>query len=450
MKGFDGMPDLSEGKVLAFSVTQEKTIVKPQSISGNWKVLIVNYPFLNKIECTEKYGTVVIPAADQPGSNHLNYDADLATANNMYPVSIYIKDDDLDFDIFPTTGLEVPQQNRDGNTRCVGMGIEIVNTTSPLNVQGLCSVARHPQPEKEALTYRIAISHDVVPPLDKELDRCVLGKQYDSQKKRDSRKVGAVEQIEVEYISLRPVQLPPNTLADLVLSNDVQQWHAKEGSYAVVPFHIDEDQVMPPQPCWPHFYSIAPTAELPSVTTEVTWPGAHVGPYLPEINPVLPYEPYHGPQGATSWFPSESVVQMYTGLSEQTSITVRVRWIMERVPAYTERDILVLAHPRIDYDPVAIELVERAWSCLPPAVPFTDNPSGEWWKDVLATIGDVAGPLASLIPGVGPMISSGIQVGTKLLRNSAQQDKAERKQQNLADPANARNKRGKKKKKKTA
>jgi hypothetical protein len=99
-------------------------------------------------------------------------------------------------------------------------------------------------------------------------------------------------------------------------------------------------------------------------------------------------------------------------LSQETTLTLRVRWIIERFPNDNESSIVVLSTPTAHYDPVALEIYSRLMMKTPPAVMFKENPQGEWWKTMLAGIADIAqdGLLAiphPLAQGAGQAIKLG-------------------------------------------
>ncbi len=114
--------------------------------------------------------------------------------------------------------------------------------------------------------------------------------------------------------------------------------------------------------------------------------------------------------------PSDSVVWFYTGLSEQTTLTIRARWMIERFPNDQEPEIIVLATPSPPLDPIALEIYSRISQMMPAAVMFKENDNTEWWKRVLGGIAEVAGPL--LLAGPHPAMKAAgaaILTGNKVL-----------------------------------
>ncbi len=88
---------------------------------------------------------------------------------------------------------------------------------------------------------------------------------------------------------------------------------------------------------------------------------------------------------------------------------------MERFPSDAEGQILVIATPAAPYDPEVLRIYSQAAMALPAGARFTDNPSGEWWKNMLSEIGKVASPLLKLLPhplaqGLGRAVDAGVMM----------------------------------------
>jgi len=111
-----------------------------------------------------------------------------------------------------------------------------------------------------------------------------------------------------------------------------------------------------------------------------------------------------------------------TGLSNESIIQVTARYIIERMPTIDEPDLLVLSRPPAPYDPVALEIYARTMTNMPVACMVKENPLGEWFHDVLSTLGDVAPGIGEIvgnfIPGasaVGRAIGGGLKTFTNML-----------------------------------
>lgn len=399
----NGLPDLTPGKSVVFSVVREETIVKPASLgAGNWKFMIANYPWLNAKEIINQ-----TPAASGATIGVV----DLLVAPVAYtgplvgPVIIdYALDStpNMPNGTFPADGvtdlresISVPEQNLEGNVRCIGMGIEVVNRTAPLYESGLCSLARMNQPSNQK--FHIS-NRQLGTPNNTFGDREVI-----------------------------PFQLAPQNLADLTLSQDVTQWHAKEGHYSVIPLKIDES------------HSFAPCANPVLGYRNYPRPGVGAGDW--GTNTIVMDRLV--PNGTSTYTsntithqnPTDTVVAFYTGLTPESTLTLRVRWILERFPSVSEPEILVLARNSARYDPKALELWKHICFHFPPGVMFKENPAGEWFKRILGTIGKFASPLLNAVPVVGPLLSGGASLLSNHLLESAEEDRVERRKENAKKPA---------------
>ena len=92
----------------------------------------------------------------------------------------------------------------------------------------------------------------------------------------------------------------------------------------------------------------------------------------------------------------------FTGLHENTTLQVNARFGVEMFP--TEKDeIAMLASsmsPR--YDPAPITAYQQVLFSMPPAVPLDENFTGEWFKNIVGTIGRVAPSVLRTVAAVAP------------------------------------------------
>jgi hypothetical protein len=101
----------------------------------------------------------------------------------------------------------------------------------------------------------------------------------------------------------------------------------------------------------------------------------------------------------------------FTGLSPQTTLTVDVRWYIERCPTIDEPSLVVLATPSPVYDPIALKIYSEAVHGLPVGVPVSENPLGEWFNKVLMGVSRYA-PLIGA--ALSPMHPAAGQIGSLL------------------------------------
>lgn len=411
--GFRGIPSKAPNQVVTMSVVQELTITKPISIGvGNWKTRISSLP-IAKPTLMQKYklnGNILFA---QPEA-----------ALEIYPVQIDFAGDN---DNFPevanaiTTGLSIPEKFLTGPFKVAGMGIEVINTTSSLHKQGLAT--------------------------------CAVMNQNTSQ----SFTVQATKEVDPTFhpanLAVYPIKTAPITLSEMMLIPGATQWEAAEGAYSVVQL-VDLDEAPNSIPKYP----LVTSEEIVNANVEQTnvW-----GPALQQKTSEGYPVKYQSPNQWTPQVPMNTTVHMYSGLSDETTLTIRVRWLVVRYPNDNEPEILVLAFNSAPWDPVALEIQSRLMAKLPPAVMFKLNPKGEWWKSMIAGIADIASSGLLMMPhplakGAGAAIAAGRNLmlpdekvrlkaaKTKTGGTPAQRQAKQQKQQKAQKKAR------KKKKKKTA
>jgi len=255
------------------------------------------------------------------------------------------------------------------NMRMVGMAFEIVNTTSDLEAQGLATVWRLPQSRRPA--------------------DFLVGAQPASGG-------GGYANIPTDVL-----RCPPRTQAEAQLVPNSKTWKAKEGAYVVATMSSSDNPYKSPAPSNEIFvpYSNSYSA--------VPFPG-RFGDYsffsTPDpstLNSIMITRP-----APSFGVPFNSSGCYLTGLSRQTTLTITVRCYFEVAPSIQDASLITLASPSACYDSAALELYSEATVDLPAGVKVAENASGDWWRDVLGVLTQVADSpitreLASFVPGLG-------------------------------------------------
>lgn len=387
--GMHGMPDQGVGNSITFQVIQEYQISKNNSPvtlpAGNWAVRIGNFPTLIKqVMITGNFmGEVVTQDANIAANQRV-----------MIPVQVNYAQDGVDFadlgvnDINPQ-GCSLPTEYTAGILKVCGMGIEVINTTAQLNLQGMMSCARMTQPTTESYVSYVGLT---TPPL-----------------------AWATK-------ALTPIRSLPKNLAELALYPGFSQDLAKNGYYAPVVLRFGR-------------YGDYPVPLSSLVLTEDPTAGLfNIANPIPCYSPTMSVQAFPGftnfytNQDIPIYYDCNSNVVMFTGLSDETTLNLRVRWILERFPNDSEKQILVIAQPSADYDPVALEVYSRVVQRLPAGVPFTENPAGEWWLKMLQSIGEVVSPLLGQLGSpITKALSAAIPVASRALGATFADEKAAQK-----------------------
>jgi len=253
-----------------------------------------------------------------------------------------------------------------GDTRVIAKGLEVHNTTSELNRQGMCTTFHSPVPNlDEAGTYTNYLNT-----------------------------AGAATS--VNSASFIPMEMWPQSQSAAVLTPGSRQWTADQGLYivpklknlvipatntgfAIQPFLIGQDLSNATQ-------NLAPLGNTSGL----------VGSSVSSIPNVF-------------WDNFEIVGGIFSGLSLQTTLTVNYTYIIERQPDWTISDLIVLVQPPPERDNIALDLYTHISDHLPVGVPVKENGLGDWFMDALSTAADFVAPVLSVlpVPGAG-LIGSGI------------------------------------------
>lgn len=396
--GLEGMPDQGIGKSVSFQVVQELSISKntaPVALpAGNWSVRIGNFPKLTPENVSPGffYGAVV--------------HQDNATANLLQSVAVQYAQDGADFpdvgiaSLYPANpqGVSLPIEYTQGVVKVLGVGIEVINTTSSLYKQGLVSYCRMVQPQAETFTSYVSMS-------------------------TPANSWGIK--------SMTPIRTLPKNLTEMALYPGFAQTEASEGYYAPVLLKFGKTKSFPvpnttllldDDPTAGPFSIASPLACYSSRNTGVVVPGNATTFYTSNDLPL--------------YYDCDSNVCVFSGLSDQTTLTLRVRFICERFPSDAERQMLVIATPSADYDPIALEIYSKAVQRLPAGVPFSENPAGEWWMKMVEEIANAAAPfLGGIHPALGLAAKGvGAVAGAASNRTKTSRKKKEAKAAGAAPP----------------
>lgn len=248
--------------------------------------------------------------------------------------------------VVSTASLQLPFRYTNGPWRLVGLGIEVVNTTPELYINGAVTAYKSPSPMSR-------------------IGNITSGS-------------GTTLYAGTCYTNVTP----PSTLAQATLYPNSRTWSAKEGSYQVFSMNTTDVPVLFPTP-----------------TQMVLTRGFQLGQAQATPVPIL-FSRFPG--DCCQPLPYDTSGVIFTNLTPQTTLQVTVKYFVERFPVYNDGDLLVLGTPSPQYDPVAMEIYTRALSDMPVGVPFSENPLGEWFDDLLKTIGNWAAPIGAALSGLFP------------------------------------------------
>jgi len=251
-----------------------------------------------------------------------------------------------------------------GDSRLVGIGIEVINTTAEISLQGMATCYRAPQElQQEVEIYA----------------NSGFAAFY--------------------YPQLYNVgRMPPTTVAGAEVYPNSLQWPAAQGAY-LVPAMIGTDNPLLSTTTIPRKYKTISTSGAEYGWHSCNMPGTQVT----SLSAVCTNFGAWGnvPGGFWKPVPWGTSGVFFTGLSNSTTLNVNIKYFIEKSP--TSDDAMAFLAKRSPlYDPVALQLYARAMANLPPGVPYGENPLGEWFAKVLDAIGTwaptIGNAIAPLIP----------------------------------------------------
>jgi hypothetical protein len=238
-----------------------------------------------------------------------------------------------------------PQAYTAGPHRIIGAAFEVVNTTAEINKQGQVMVWR--LPSKETV-------NDV---------NYAAGNSY----------------------RVKTLRSPPGTISDAQLLYGSRSWAASEGAYVVARQNQLENDFKVSS-----YSTRAITSSDPSST------------FTNSANQYFSANTLNNTQPpADSYSPFDISGVHFTGLSYATSLTVNIRWIIERLPGPLQNDLVVMSVPAPCYDPLALQLLAHGMCRAPPGVMLKENPMGEWFRDAVTAVADWAPKIGNALGAVG-------------------------------------------------
>jgi len=189
--------------------------------------------------------------------------------------------------------------------------------------------------------------------------------------------------------------MPPDNMADAVKNPSTRVWSAEDGAYVVA---TQSDLDNPFQCAGPGnaiFIEPRTYADLSSGASKYAW----------ATNPIVFTDSELLTAGvvpaACHVLPFDTCGAILTGLNQNSSIQVTVRYYIERIPTTVEEDLLSLARPAPAYDSLAMELYSKAMADLPVGVPVGENPIGEWFNAVIDTVAALGPKVGSIMQNIG-------------------------------------------------
>lgn len=366
-----GYPDTNSNASVIQCIKQSYQIVAPNA-TGNFDCRVDMMPWINPITMN---GATSNGANSVPPLNLLGQQ-NPATNTNVVIGGVQIQTApsgtllELGNPTVAGTSLNaantIPAQYYSGNSRVVSMAMEIVNTTSDLNRQGLVTLYRIPIPQNDDATTV----------------------QLNANASGDTRNFDGVA--DVIYIPH-----PPTSIANAQLFAGTKAWDAAQGTYQVAGFNTPDNPANGlnwSNPAIYLFNQTDPTVIFSRLDRTpngfVTTAGnTHVGP--------------------VAWTQMDLSGAFFTGLSNSTTLTVNYVVYVERFPTQDDLDLIVVAKRSPEYDIKALEAYSEIYQSLPVGVPFGENGWGDWFDTIANTASSVLGAIPHPYAQAGALLIKG-------------------------------------------
>jgi hypothetical protein len=395
----DGYPDLTTSSVLTQTLQLTTSVARPSTVPSTdlWDCHV----FLNPCSPPLGYkipGTGLVSADPRFYLSGITANGDVTQFSPFIFSGVNAIGCPNGTNVFVASGgqvaspaLAIPQTFASGYFRLIACGFEVVNTTAELYKGGSVTCYKSPAYSQRCLTRTSTEPYQ-------ETTFCAL---------------------------------PPGTQSDAALFPSSRTWGAADGCYIVC--HLNDDDVP--------FVSNLPTSAagllLTSASSDLTTgTGNRLG-YLPIpcSNTIPRTSPMNSP------LPFDISGAVFSGLNPNSTLQVTVKYMIERIPAISEPNLLVLTRPPCPFDPLAIEMYSRITTILPVACKVSDNPDGEFWASILDALSAIApivgGAFSSITGPIGPAIGAAVSAGSNLGSSAIRQANAKKaKAGSYASPKN--------------
>jgi len=362
LSNLQGWPDAETGASVVRCIKQSVTIQKPGGTlpAGNWDCHILQWPWLTGTQAGANVG-LFIPNIARVGNN-FTYASPALVFNKVGGLQVHAVAPGSNLDIMGSplvsalvATLEVDPLFTQGPGRLLGIGFEVHNTTSTLNVQGSVLayrlMANSPQPSTWVGTSTAATPN-------------------------------------IATFSASNVRYPPKNAAEAMLLSGSRQWDAKEGIYSVGAFSSSDNPAYPIEASCPIINGIDQDDLDATLNTARVYFPQPANAITGTSAPVMPFRMH----------PIHQSGCIFSGLSDTTTLTINWNVYYETFPGPASSQILPLATPSCEFDPDALDLYSRIMIDLPVGVMVKENGLGDWFLDAASKAAKFIGPALAALP----------------------------------------------------
>lgn len=360
-----GYPD-SDGSQTVVSCYQYEKEVNCGALNSTWACHIFNSNLASSNQMavlTETADwTATTEAANAPGWSMAPLVISVAANPLQLAPQIPIAAGNPTYQVVPELGTT---DISGGNSRVIGMGWEVTNTTADIYKQGAVTVYRVPQ--------------------------------YEAAFQNTTTNIGATQKSTAVGVKFRQ---PPATVAQANLLKGTRTWAARDGVYATAVMN----SIHNPIKGYSNQAILYGNSTTPDAATDTVWQNIYTTVGTSAAVSTTTFQ-------AAKTIPFDTTGAFFTGLSKETTLIVKLRVYVERAPTFLEPSLSVLASPSAGYDVNALSLYSQAINMLPVAVKVGENEAGDWWRAICRVLKYTAGPLGAIantfLPGAG-LVAQGI------------------------------------------
>jgi hypothetical protein len=364
-----GYPDTNLAPSVVQLIKQSVTITAPSSAAGgDWDLHIFSMPITQTIKLIAVDQDVQAAGGDY-AAQYFNTLATttFGTESNLGTLSFQSGPSGTPLGVLEgVASLLDLQPYTVGACRVIAAGFEVVNNTAEIYKQGQQTCYRLPQPDLlSRSTYQFGPGG-------------FPGGDW-------SHLYGSG--------SFRSLNTPPETIANAMLLSGSRQLAAAEGYYGTIPFSSPN---LPPIQDDASGFLFYPNLKdnVRSICSNIVTGGTE--------------SLYQAPLGAGPQQNQHTIGSFFTGLSNQTSMTVTLNCWVEFFPSPYDQSLVVLATPSPRYDLIAQEIYSEALADMPVGVMVKENGLGDWFKDAVTKVSSWAGPALAAIPHPLAQAASGV------------------------------------------
>lgn len=379
-----GLPDRTNVPTAVQFVKRKITIVAPPNLGGSetWDCHIFSLPLLTTFNAQATSGDQVYESCQANPSSAVCQMGNINVVRMLSGNPTYVQDSFAAWDDNSTVvnAYSPTDGNKASQIRLIGGGFEVHNDTADLYKNGSVTCYSSSNDWSEVA---LGIVGDGV-----AIDR-----------------LGAVKK----------ARYPPVYSTDAALYTDARTWSAKDGAY--VPLRLDLDcpatKFRPRSQSFPVFQdkengtADATTGKMVPTGKAMTVGGVTIVAGPPDLGNLTLWVMNgdgSGEPDTNGWLeaPVETTGAFFSGLSQETVLTLDIRWITELAPTSANPAMLTMCSPSAHYDPRALECYTNSILDLPPGVPVGMNERGDFWRMAVKTAKGAMDIATPFIASAGP------------------------------------------------